>query len=198
MLVTFKSPDFTTKGIDTNNKIINFNLYKNTKNKNILLFFWPLDFTYICPSEIIALNNRYNEFKNKNTKIFGISIDSVYTHIAWKNTPIKKGGIGLIKFIILSDINRKIQKKYKIKNNKIFNSLRTTFIIDTNKIIRHESTNDLQIGRNIDELLRIIDAINFNNETKMICPAQWNKNKKGINETNKSICNFLKKNYKKI
>lgn len=198
MLVTYKSPDFTTKGINKNNKIINFNLYENTENKNILLFFWPLDFTYICPSEIIALNNRYNEFKKKNTKIFGISIDSVYTHMAWKNTSIDKGGIGSIKFIILSDINRKIQKKYKIKNNKIFNSLRTTFIIDTNKIIRHESTNDLQIGRNIDELLRIIDAINFNNKTKMICPAQWNKNKEGIKETNKSICNFLRKNYKKI
>ncbi len=198
MLVTFKCPDFTTKAIDKNNKIIDFNLYKNTKNKNILLFFWPLDFTYICPSEILALNNRYNEFKKKNTKIFGISIDSIYTHIAWKNTSINKGGIGKIKFTILSDLNRKIQKIYKIKNKKLYNSLRTTFIIDSNKIIRYESTNDLQIGRNIDELLRIIDAINFNYKTKMICPAQWNNKKEGIKETHESICNFLKKNYKNI
>ncbi len=198
MLVTSKAPNFITKAIDKNNKIINFDLYKNSINKNILLFFWPLDFTYICPSEILALNNRYNEFKKKNTKIFGISIDSIYTHMAWKNTPINNGGIGLIKFTILSDINRKIQKIYKIKNKNLYNSLRTTFIIDNNKIIRHESTNDLQIGRNIDELLRIIDAINFNKETKMICPAQWNNKKKGIKETHKSICDFLKKNYKKI
>ncbi len=198
MLVTLKAPNFKVKGLDINNKIINFNLYKNIKKKNIILFFWPLDFTYICPSEIISLNNRYNKFKEKNTKIIGISIDSIYTHIAWKNTSINKGGISKIKFIILSDIKRKIQKKYKINNKKFANSLRTTFILDTNKIIRYESTNDLQIGRNIDELLRIIDAINFNQKTKMICPAQWNNKKEGIKETYESTCNFLKKNYKKL
>ncbi len=198
MLVTCKTPNFITKAINKYNEIIDFNLYKNTKNKNILLFFWPLDFTYICPSEILAINNRYNKFKKRNTKIIGISIDSIYTHLAWKKTPINKGGIGSIKFNILSDIEKKIQKIYKLKNKNLSIYLRTTIIIDCNKIIRYQSTNDLQIGRNIDEILRIIDAINFNKETKMICPAQWNKKKEGIKETHKSICNFLKKNYKKI
>ncbi len=196
MLVSHKAPNFSTKGINKNNEIIKFNLYKNINKKNILLFFWPLDFTFICPSEIIELNKKYKIFKKKNTKIIGISIDSIYTHIAWKKTPITKGGIGNIKFTILSDIKRKIQKIYNIKHKKTGTSLRSTFIIDRNKIIRHQSINDLFIGRNINELLRIIDAINYNYKTKLVCPAQWNINEKGIEETHESICNYLKKKYK--
>ncbi len=198
MLVNNKAPNFCVKGVDKNNQIIKFDLYKNISNKNILLFFWPLNFTFICPSEIIALNNRYKKFKKKNTKILGISIDSIYSHIAWKNTPINKGGIGNIKFNILSDINRKIIKLYNIKFKKTYTSLRSTFILDKNKIIRYQSTNDMFIGRNIDEILRIIDAINYNCKTKLSCPAQWNKNKSGIKENYEDICKYLKKNYKTI
>ncbi len=198
MLVSKKAPNFKTKGINKNNEIINFNFENYSKKKNIVIFFWPLDFTFICPSEIISINNRYKILKKKNTKIIGISIDSIYTHLAWKKTPVEKGGIGKIKFTILSDIKKKIQKLYNVEYKNSGISLRATFIIDKYKIIRHQSINDLSIGRNIDEILRIIDAINYIEKTKFICPAQWNINKEGIEENYKSTCNFLKKNHTNI
>ncbi len=199
MLVTEKAPNFNSQAINRKNKIINFDLYKDTKDKKVLLFFWPLDFTFVCPSEIISLNNRYENFKKRNVKILGISIDSIYTHLAWKNTPINKGGIGnKINFLIISDIKRKIQKLYNTKHKETGTSLRATFLIDEKKIIRHISINDLQIGRNINEILRIIDAIDINSKTKNVCPAQWDKNKETIKPNYKNICEFLKKNHKKL
>ncbi len=199
MLVTEKAPNFYAQAINKKNEIINFDLYKYTKNKKILLFFWPLDFTFVCPSEILALNNRYENFKKRNVKIIGISVDSIYTHLAWKNTPINKGGIGnKINFLIISDIKKKIQKLYNTEHKKTGTSLRATFLIDEKKIIKHISINDLSIGRNINEILRIIDAIDINLKTKNVCPAQWNKNKEAIKPDYKNICKFLKNNYKKL
>ncbi len=198
MLINKKSPNFIAQAINKNNKIINnYNLKKNIKNKNCILFFWPLDFSFICPTEIISLNHKYEEFKKRNTKIIGISIDSIYTHLAWKNTPINQGGIGNIKFNIISDITKKIQKKYNIEYKNSF-SLRATFIIDKKRIIRHLSINDLPFGRNINEILRLIDAINFYSEYKRLCPAQWEKNKKTIKPNNKSIKKYLNNNIKDL
>ncbi len=199
MLVTKKAPNFKAQAINKENKIINFNLKKYTKNNISVLFFWPLDFTFVCPSEIIAINNRYKEFKKRKTKIIGISIDSVYTHIAWKNTNINNGGIGKeINFIMVSDIKREIQKLYNVKSKKTGTSLRATFIIDKNRIIRHESINDFSIGRNIKEIIRIIDALKFISKNNYVCPAQWNNKKEYIVPSHEGICNFLKKNSKKI
>lgn len=199
MLVTKKAPNFKAKAINKKNEIIKFNFKKYIKNNICVLFFWPLDFTFVCPSEIIAINNRYKKFKKRKIKIIGISIDSIYVHLAWKNTDIKNGGIGKnIKFIMISDIKREIQKLYNVECKNEGTSLRATFIINKNRIVIHESINDFVIGRNIDEILRIIDAYNLYTKTKFLCPAQWNKNKDTINPTNEGICSFLKKNFKKI
>ncbi len=195
MLIKKKAPNFISKSISPDNKIIkNFNLKKKIKNKNCLLFFWPLDFTFICPTEILSLNYRYKEFKKKNTIILGISTDSIYTHLAWKNTPIEKGGIGNnIKFHLISDLNKKIQKLYKVEYKNSY-ALRATFLIDKKRIIKHISINDIHIGRNIDEILRLIDAINLYSLNKELCPAQWKINKNTIKSNNKSISNYLKNN----
>ncbi len=198
MLIKKKAPNFISKAISKNNKIIkNYNFKKKIKNKNCILFFWPLDFSFICPTEILSLNFKYKELKKKNTKIIGISIDSIYTHLAWKRTPINKGGIGNINFDIISDIEKKIQKKYKVGYKNSF-SLRSTFLIDKKRIIRHISINDLPIGRNINEIIRLIDAINLYSEKKELCPAQWKENKKTITPNNKSIKNYLKNNIKDL
>ncbi len=197
-LITKKAPNFITQAVSKNNKIIeNFNFKKKIKNKNCILFFWPMDFTFICPSEILAFNYKYKEFKKRNTILIGSSIDSVYTHLAWKNTSIENGGIGNIKFNIISDITRKIQNLYKVEYNNSF-SLRATFLIDKNRIIRHISINDLPLGRNIDEILRLIDALNFYCEKKKLCPAQWNLNKKGINPTKEGLKKYFKYNLKDL
>ncbi len=198
MLVTKIAPNFKADAVNKDNKIIKINFWELIKNKNTVLFFWPLDFTFVCPSEILAFNNRYTEFSKRKIKLIGISIDSVYTHIAWKNTPIEKGGIGKLKFNLISDIKRKIQKIYKVEYKDIGIPLRATFIIDKNKIIRHQSINDLPLGRNIDEIIRLIDAIDFNTKTKQVCPAQWISGNKGIKPNYKGICKFLKNNHNKI
>ncbi len=199
MLVTKKAPNFKSEAISKHGDIItNFNLKNNIKKKNTILFFWPLDFTFVCPSEIIALNNRYKKFKEKNTKIIGISIDSIYTHIAWRNTPIEKGGIGKIKFIMVSDIKKKIQNLYNVKDPNTEVSLRATFLIDKKGIIRYQSIYDLSIGRNIDEILRIIDALNHNEKYNKVCPAQWNTEKKSIKPNNEGIIKYLNENIKDL
>ncbi len=198
MLINNKAPNFISEAISKNNKIIKkYNLKKKIKNKNCILFFWPLDFSFICPTEILSLNFKYKEFKKRNTKIIGISIDSIYTHLAWKKTKINEGGIGNIKFDMVSDIKKEIQKKYKVEYKNSF-SLRSTFLIDKKRIIRHLSINDLFIGRNIDEIIRLIDAINLYSEKKELCPAQWKENKKTIIPNDKSIKNYLKNNIKDL
>ncbi len=199
MLIKNKAPNFISKCVTPNNKILkNFNFKKIIKNKNCVLFFWPLDFSFICPTEILSLNFRYKEFKKRNTIILGVSTDSVYTHLAWKNTKIEKGGIGNnIKFHLISDINKNIQKLYKV-NYKNSYSLRATFIIDKKRIIKHISINDLHIGRNINEIIRLIDAINLYSLNKELCPAQWKTNKNTIKPNKKSISNFLKNNIKEL
>ncbi len=198
MLITKIAPNFLAESVNSKNKIKIINFWKKIKNKITVLFFWPLDFTFVCPSEILSFNDRYQEFKKRNVKIIGVSIDSIYTHIAWKNTPIYNGGIGKINFTIISDIKRKIQKLYKVKHKKTGVSLRATFIIDKNKIIRHQSINDLSLGRNIDEIIRLIDAINYSEKNKKVCQAQWNLGEKGITPNHSGVCKFLKKKYKEI
>ncbi len=198
MLVNKIAPNFQAELVDTNNKIIKIDFWKEIENKNTVLFFWPLDFTFVCPSEILEFNNQFENFKNRKIKLLGISIDSVYTHIAWKKTSINKGGIGKLNFKIISDIKKTIQKKYNVEDENTGTSLRATFIIDKNKIIRHLSINDLPLGRNINEIIRLIDAINFSTKNKKVCPAQWKKGDQGITPNYKGICNFLKNKYYKI
>ncbi|CAL4319817.1 Alkyl hydroperoxide reductase C [Buchnera aphidicola (Periphyllus testudinaceus)] len=198
-LVTQKAPDFTTSAVLKNGKINeNFNFKKYISNKKAVLFFWPMDFTFVCPSEIIAFNKLYNEFKIRKVKLIGISFDSVFVHLAWQKTKYKKGGIGPIKYVMASDIKREIQKSYGIEHPKLGVALRASFLIDEEGIIRHEVINDLPYGRNIQDMLRIIDALIFHKKFGEVCPANWNINKKGIQPTYNGISEYLSKNINKI
>ncbi|WP_367670552.1 peroxiredoxin [Sodalis-like secondary symbiont of Drepanosiphum platanoidis] len=199
ILVTKNAPDFTSSAILNNGKIIeDFNLKNYIKNKYAIIFFWPMDFTFVCPSEIIAFNNRYLDFKNRNIKIVGISCDSVFVHNAWKSTSIKNGGIGKIFFPMVSDIKHEIINSYGIAHPKLGIALRGSFIIDKKNIIRHQSINDLPIGRNVNEIIRIIDALKFHEKNKKVCPAQWEKNSEGMEASIEGVKKYLSKNYKNI
>lgn len=198
-LVSQKSQNFIAPAVLPDGEIIqNFNLKEYSENKKIMLFFWPMDFTFVCPSELIELNYSYTEFEKRNTSIIGISSDSVYTHNAWRNTPINKGGIGDMKFPMVSDFSKSIQKSYGIEHPQLKVALRASFIIDENKIIRHESVNDLPIGRNIPDLLRFIDALKFHEKFNDVCPANWSIGKKGMHPSPEGMKKYLKENFTKI
>ncbi|WP_343190065.1 peroxiredoxin [Buchnera aphidicola] len=192
-LVTKKAPKFYATAILPNNKIIeNFDFKKYIKNKISILFFWPMDFTFVCPTEIIKFNQLYEKLKKRKTKIIGVSCDSIYSHYTWKKESIKNGGIGNLKYIILSDIKKEIQKLYEIEHPKMGIALRATFIIDSDGIIKHETINDLPYGRNIKETIRIVDALKFHKKHGEVCPSNWNKNKIGMKPSIKGLQEYLK------
>ncbi|XBC44805.1 MAG: redoxin domain-containing protein [Buchnera aphidicola (Schlechtendalia chinensis)] len=196
MLVTCKAPDFTAPAIFHDNKIINdFNLKNYIKNKTAVLFFWPMDFTFVCPSEVIAFDKFLPEFSKRKTEIIGVSIDSIYVHHAWRQTSPKDGGIGLIKYTIVSDIKREIQKLYNVEHPNLGVALRASFLIDKKGIVRHQIINDLPFGRNISDIIRMIDALNFYETHGDVCPANWNIGKDGMKATTNGVKEYLKKTY---
>ncbi len=194
MLVTKKAPNFIADAILPNGEIItNLNFKEYIYHQKTIIFFWPLDFTFICPTELITLNNKFNLFLEKNTKILGISVDSIYTHLKWRNTSYKNGGIGPILFPMISDLKKEIISLYDIQHISGV-ALRATFIIDKHRIIRHQSINDLDIGRNINEILRIIDALDHIQKHNKVCPAQWEKGKTSITPNTEGIKQYLTDN----
>lgn len=196
ILVTQKAPNFIAPAILKNGEIINnFDLKKYSKDKKVVLFFWPMDFTFVCPSEIMEFNKIYEDFKKRDVKIVGVSIDSVFVHQAWQNTLPENGGIGKIKFPMVSDIKHEIQKSYGIEHPELHVALRASFLIDNNWIVRHQVINDLPFGRNINDMIRMIDALNFHNQYGEVCPANWNHGKEGIEASQKGISSYLKKHF---
>lgn len=194
-LVATLAPDFFAPAVMHDGKIItNFNFSEYVSNKYSVIFFWPMDFTFVCPSEIISFNKRHEAFKKRKVKIIGISCDSVFVHNAWRNTPISKGGIGKINYPMVSDIKKEIQKKYDVEHPNLGVSLRASFLIDKNRIIRHQVVNDLPLGRNIDEMIRTIDALQFHEKHGEVCPAQWNVGKEGIKPSTEGISKYLSEN----
>lgn len=192
VLVGKQAPDFTTAAVLAHGEIINdFNFYKTIKNKYALLFFYPLDFTFVCPSELIALHNRIQQFKERNVEVIAGSIDSHYTHNAWRNTAIERGGIDKVNFTLIADINHKICQSYGIEHPEAGVALRAAFIIDKNKIVRHQTINDLPLGRNIDELLRLIDALQYHEQHGEVCPAGWSKGTKAMTATPDGVASYL-------
>ncbi|CAD83741.1 alkyl hydroperoxide reductase C22 protein [Candidatus Blochmanniella floridana] len=192
MLVSYRAPDFTAPTILGNGEIVNdFNLFKYIQNKMAMIFFWPMDFTFVCPSELIACDKRYFEFQKRETEIIGISIDSVFVHNAWRKIPINKGGIGSVKYPMVSDIKREIIKDYGIEHTDKGVALRASFLIDKLGIIRHQVVNDLPFGRNFDEMIRMIDALLFNETHGLLCPAQWDQNKVGLHASQDSVEEYL-------
>lgn len=198
VLVTKPAPDFTAKAVMPDNSINeNFNLKQHIGGHIGILFFYPLDFTFVCPSEIIAFNNRLDEFKKRNAEIIGVSVDSHFSHYAWKQTPVEKGGIGDIKFPLVADLTKSISRAYDVLIGDSV-SLRGTFMIDKDGIVRHQLVNDLPLGRNVDETLRMIDALTFHQENGEVCPAGWQKGEKGMKANQKGVADYLAANSKKL
>lgn len=189
-LIQKPAPDFTAEAVLKNGDFSEIILSSFKGSKYVALFFYPLDFTFVCPSEIIAFSKRVKGFEERNTQILGVSIDSKFSHLAWRNTPIEKGGIGAIEFPLLSDITKEIARDYGVLVNDAV-ALRGTFIIDKNGIVRHATLNDLPIGRNVDETLRVIDAIQFNEQHGEVCPAGWQKGQAAMRPSPVGVANYL-------
>ena len=192
VLVGRKAPDFTVPAVLGNGEIVdNYNLMENLKGKYGLVFFYPLDFTFVCPSELIALNRRLNDFKSRNVEVVAVSIDSQFTHNAWRNTSVDKGGIGQVGYTLAADVGHTICQAYGVEHPEAGVAFRGAFIIDREGMVRSQIINDLPIGRNIDEFLRIFDAIQFTEEHGEVCPANWKKGEAGMQATPNGVANYL-------
>lgn len=199
VLVTRQAPDFTCAAVLGNGEIVNnFNFKKHINGKAAVLFFYPLDFTFVCPSELIAFDHRYEEFKKRGVEVVGVSIDSEFTHNAWRNTPTENGGIGAVKYALAADVKHEIAKAYGIEHPEEGVALRASFLIDKNGVVRHQIVNDLPLGRNIDEMLRMVDALQFHEEHGEVCPAQWEKGKEGMKDNPEGVAKYLKQNADKL
>lgn len=198
VLVGKQAPDFTASAVLPNNETNDqFNLKSHLKGKIGILFFYPLDFTFVCPSEIIAFDNRLKEFKDLGAEVIGVSVDSKFTHVAWKNTPVEKGGIGQVQYILVSDLTKQIARDYDVLTGEAV-ALRGTFLIDQEGVVRHQVVNDLPLGRNIDEAIRMVEALKFFQAHGEVCPAGWNKGKKGMKADSKGVAEYLADNAKDL
>jgi peroxiredoxin 2/4 len=194
VLVGKKAPNFTASAVMANNEINeNFNLQEYLDNQIGVLFFYPLDFTFVCPSEIIAFHNRIEEFNSRNTKVIGVSVDSHFSHLAWKNTKINDGGIGQVQYPLVADLTKNIARDYDVLTNESV-ALRGTFLIDQDFTVRHQIVNDLPLGRSIEEALRMVDSLIFFQQNGEVCPAGWNKGKEGMKPDSTGVASYLKKN----
>lgn len=190
--VTKSAPDFTAAAVMGDNSFNeNFSL-SDYKGKYVVLFFYPLDFTFVCPSEIIAFDKAMDKFRAKNTEVIGVSIDSHFTHLAWKNTPVNEGGIGKISYPLVADLDKKISRQYGVLLPEGI-ALRGTFLIDKEGIIRHAVLNDLPLGRSVDEALRMVDALQFHEEHGDVCPANWKEGEDGMKPTAAGVADYLSK-----
>ncbi|EDO9546946.1 redoxin domain-containing protein [Campylobacter coli] len=198
MIVTKKALDFTAPAVLGNNEIVeDFNLYKNIDSKGAVVFFYPKDFTFVCPSEIIAFDKRYQEFKNRGIEVIGISGDNEFSHFAWKNTPVNQGGIGQVKFPLVADLTKQIARNFDVLYAEAV-ALRGSFLLDADGTVRHAVVNDLPLGRNIDEMIRMVDTMLFTNEHGEVCPAGWNKGDAGMKANPKGVAEYLDKNEDKL
>lgn len=191
VLVGKQAPDFTAAAVLGTGEIVDgFNLKEAIKGKCGLLFFYPLDFTFVCPSELIALDHRLGAFKERNVEVIGVSIDSQFTHNAWRNTPINDGGIGPVGYTLVADTKHEICKAYDVEHDAGV-AFRGVFLIDEAGNVRSQIVNDLPLGRNMDELIRLVDALQFHEEHGEVCPAGWNKGDKGMNASPDGVAKYL-------
>jgi len=198
VLVGKQAPNFTAKAVMPDNSIEDkFNLKSYLNGKVGILFFWPLDFTFVCPSEIIAFDNRVNEFKSRGAEVIGVSVDSHFTHLAWKNTPVNNGGIGQVQFPMVADLTKSIARSYDVLLSDEV-AFRGTFMIDKNGVVRHQVINDLPLGRNVDEAIRMLDALNFVEEHGEVCPANWKRGDDAMKPTAAGVASYLEKHAKAI
>ncbi len=194
VLVGKQAPDFTVAAVLGTGEIVeDFNLATAIKGKYGLVFFYPLDFTFVCPSELIALDHRIPDFKARNVEVIGVSIDSEFTHNAWRNTAVNAGGIGPVKYTLAADVKHEICKAYDVEAEAGV-AYRGAFLIDLQGVVRAQIVNDLPLGRSMDELLRLVDALQFTEEHGEVCPANWKKGDKGMTASPEGVASYLSEN----
>ncbi|MBL4567953.1 MAG: peroxiredoxin [Porticoccus sp.] len=195
VLVGKPAPDFTAGAVLGNGEIVDeFSLSETIKGKKAVVFFYPLDFTFVCPSELIAFDHRIEEFQKRGVEVIGVSIDSVFTHSAWRNTPVNEGGIGAVRYPLVADMKHEICQAYDVEFDAAGVAFRGSFLIDEEGVVRHQVVNDLPLGRNIDEMLRMIDALNFHQQHGEVCPAGWTEGDKGMDASAKGVASYLAEN----
>ncbi len=194
MLVTKKAPAFVATAVLPNNEITSsFSLYENIGENGAVLFFYPLDFTFVCPTEIIAFNHRLAEFTKRGISVIGVSIDSQFSHLAWKNTAVDNGGIGQVQYPLVADLTKSIAKAYDVLIEEAGVALRGSFLIDKDGTVRHAVINDLPLGRNIDEMIRMVDAMIFTNKYGEVCAAGWEHGDEGMKASPDGVADYLAK-----
>lgn len=199
VLVSRKAPDFTAAAVLGNGEIVeDYNFAEATKGKPTVLFFYPLDFTFVCPSELIAFDRRLAEFKKRGVEVVGVSIDSHFTHNAWRNTDINDGGIGQVGYTLVADVKHEICQAYDVEHPEAGVAFRGSFLIDKDGVVRHQVVNDLPLGRNVDEMIRMVDALQFHEEHGEVCPAGWNQGDKGMDASPEGVAKYLSEEADKL
>ena len=190
VLVAQQAPDFTAPAVMPDGSINDQFSLSQLHGRYVVLFFWPLDFTFVCPSEIIAHDNRLSKFRDLGVEVVGISVDSVYTHSAWREMPREKGGIGKVQFTMVGDVRHEVVRAYGVEHPDGV-AMRASFLLDRSHIVQHQVVNNLAIGRDVDEMLRVVDALQFCEEHGEVCPAGWRKGQQGIKPTTESVADYL-------
>jgi peroxiredoxin (alkyl hydroperoxide reductase subunit C) len=197
VLVTQQAPDFTAPAVMPNGTIREDFKLSELRGRYVVLFFWPLDFTFVCPTEIIAHDHRMDQFRQRNVEVVGVSIDSQFTHFAWRNSAVLDGGIGPVQFPMVADIKHDITQAYGVEHPDGV-ALRASFLIDRNGVVQHQVVNNLPLGRNVDEMLRVVDALQFTEEHGEVCPAGWHPGDAGMKPTAEGVSDFLSKHSQKL
>jgi peroxiredoxin (alkyl hydroperoxide reductase subunit C) len=198
VLVGRQAPDFTAAAVLPDGTISEAFTLSSLRGRYAVLFFWPLDFTFVCPSEIIAHDNRIEKFKQLGVEVVGVSIDSAFTHYAWRNTPVEKGGIGPVRFPIVADVKHEIAQAYGIEHPAAGIALRASFLIDKDGVVQHQVVNNLPLGRNVDEMVRMVEALQFTEQHGEVCPAGWQKGQSGMKPDAKGVAEYLASHAKKL
>ena len=193
--VTQPAPDFTATAVMPDNTFNEAFRLSDQKGKYTILFFYPLDFTFVCPSEIIAFDKQLEEFHNRNCEVIAVSTDSHFSHWAWKNTPVEKGGIGNVQYPIVADITKNISREYGVLINESV-ALRGLFLIDKEGVVRHSVVNDLSLGRSVEEAIRVLDALQFTEKYGEVCPANWKKGDEAMKPSAEGVASYLSKHAK--
>jgi len=199
VLVGRPAPDFSAAAVLGSGEIVDsFTLSEAIKGKKAVVFFYPLDFTFVCPSELLAFDHRFDEFKSRGVEVIGVSIDSQFSHNAWRNTPVNEGGIGPVQYTLVADVKHEICKAYDVEHPGAGVAFRGSFLIDEEGNVRHQVVNDLPLGRNVDEMIRMVDALQFHQEHGEVCPAGWNKGDKGMTASPEGVASYLTDNADKL
>jgi peroxiredoxin (alkyl hydroperoxide reductase subunit C) len=198
VLVGKKAPDFTANAVLGDNEIKEVTLSKLIKNKYAVVFFYPLDFTFVCPSELLAFDHRLAEFKKRGVEVVGVSIDSQFTHLAWKNTAVANGGIGAVGYPLVADVKHEICRAYDVEFEAAGVAFRGSFLIDKAGVVRHQVVNDLPLGRNIDEMLRMVDALQFTEKHGEVCPAGWTVGHEGMQASPEGVAKYLAAHHQEL